>query len=229
MAVGDHPVVGAIQGDAKAISVAVAPDGSTAATGHIDKTVRLWDLKGKKESGRITDYPGGVNALAFNHDGKSLATGIEYRTASGYLRMVNVAKKQAAQPVRTDGAVMSLAFAPDDTRLAYGTWGKAIEVPGIAALNVGGNAIGQQGSRAVQPAFAEIEEALVPALIMERHGDGSATVFVPSSPTPTVGSLYVLPARRVHPIDVPIAKFMNCLSGWGLGTKDLLSAMRRET
>jgi len=38
-----------------------------------------------------------------------------------------------------------------------------------------------------------------------------------------------LPANRVHPIDVPMAKFMNCLSGWGLGTKDLLPAMRRES
>lgn len=103
-------------------------------------------------------------------------------------------------------------------------------VPGYKLLKaVGGAALSPEADSAMQPAFAEIEDALVPALVMETHADGRATVFVPSSPTPTVGSLYVLPASRVHPIDVPLSKFMNCLSGWGLGTKDLLPAMRRET
>ncbi|MGE0120074.1 MAG: DUF502 domain-containing protein [Dongiaceae bacterium] len=103
-------------------------------------------------------------------------------------------------------------------------------VPGYNMLKaLGGRALTHGADHAMQPAFVELEEALVPAFVMERHADGGATVFVPSSPTPTVGSLYVLPASRVHPIDVPMAKFMGCLSGWGVGTKDLLPAIRRET
>ncbi len=103
-------------------------------------------------------------------------------------------------------------------------------VPGYKLLKaVGGTAMTPEGDRAVQPAFAEIEEGLVPAFVMETHADGRVTVFVPSSPTPTVGSLYVLTSNRIHPVDVPLSKFMNCLSGWGLGTKDLLPAMRRDS
>ena len=43
------------------------------------------------------------------------------------------------------------------------------------------------------PALAEIEEALVPALIVEKLEDGSYTVLVPSVPTPMAGAIYILP------------------------------------
>ena len=54
-----------------------------------------------------------------------------------------------------------------------------------------------------KPAMAEIEDALVPAFIIEEFEDGSFTVFVPSAPTPISGSVYILTPERVHPIDVP--------------------------
>jgi len=102
-------------------------------------------------------------------------------------------------------------------------------VPGYNLLKaVGGSTLGHEAERTIQPAFVELRDALVPALVMERHVDGRTTVFVPSSPAPTVGSLYVVAASKVHPIDVPIAKFMGCFSGWGAGTKDLVAAMRRD-
>jgi uncharacterized membrane protein len=102
-------------------------------------------------------------------------------------------------------------------------------VPGYNMLKaVGGGALAGQGERAMQPAFADLDDGLVPVFIMERHADGRATVFLPSSPAPTVGSLYVLAASKVHPLDVPMAKFMSCLSGWGVGTKDLLSAIKQD-
>ena len=40
-----------------------------------------------------------------------------------------------------------------------------------------------------KPAFAEIEEALVPAFIIEELADGRFTVFVPSVPTPFAGAV----------------------------------------
>src|SRR5262249_61139993 len=43
-----------------------------------------------------------------------------------------------------------------------------------------------------KPALAEIEEALVPAFIIEELEDGRFTVFVPSVPTPFAGAVYVL-------------------------------------
>jgi len=41
-------------------------------------------------------------------------------------------------------------------------------------------------------ALAEIEDALVPAFIIEELEDGRFTVFVPSVPTPFAGAVYIL-------------------------------------
>lgn len=76
-----------------------------------------------------------------------------------------------------------------------------------------------------KPALVEIEEALVPAFIIEEHEDGRYTVFVPSVPTPLAGAVYVLSRERVHPLDVPFTQAVKSVSRWGLGSKDLVAAM----
>lgn len=78
-----------------------------------------------------------------------------------------------------------------------------------------------------KPALVEIEEALVPAFIIEEFGDGRYTVFVPSIPTPLAGAVYVLTRERVHPLDVPFAQALKSISRWGSGAKDLVAAMER--
>jgi len=79
-----------------------------------------------------------------------------------------------------------------------------------------------------QPALAEIEEALVPAFIIEELADGRFTVFVPSVPTPFAGAVYVLSRERVHPLDVPFTQALTSVSRWGAGAKDLVAAMKTE-
>jgi uncharacterized membrane protein len=77
-----------------------------------------------------------------------------------------------------------------------------------------------------KPALVEIEDALVPAFIIEAHDDGRFTVFVPSVPTPFAGAVYILDATRVHPIDVPFAQAIQSISKWGSGSRDLVAAMK---
>jgi uncharacterized membrane protein len=76
-----------------------------------------------------------------------------------------------------------------------------------------------------KPALAEIEEALVPAFIIEELADGRYTVFVPSVPTPLAGAVYVLTHERVHPVSVGFAQAFKTVSRWGAGAKDLVAAM----
>src|SRR5262249_26234594 len=57
-----------------------------------------------------------------------------------------------------------------------------------------------------RPALVEIEEALVPAFIIEELEDGRFTVFVPSIPTPLAGAVYIISRERVHLLDVPFTK-----------------------
>ncbi len=80
-----------------------------------------------------------------------------------------------------------------------------------------------------KPALAEIEEALVPAFIIEELEDGRFTVFVPSVPTPFAGAVYVLTPERVHPLDVPFTQAIQSVSRWGSGSKDLVAAMKSES
>lgn len=78
-----------------------------------------------------------------------------------------------------------------------------------------------------KPALAEIEEALVPAFIIEELEDGRFTVFVPSVPTPLAGAVYILAPERVHPLDVPFTQAIKAVSRWGSGAKDLVAAMAK--
>src|SRR5215475_3623035 len=79
-----------------------------------------------------------------------------------------------------------------------------------------------------KPALAEIEEALVPAFVIEEFEDGRFTVFVPSAPAPLSGSIYILTADRVHPVDVPFTHAVKALSRWGAGSKELVEAMENR-
>ena len=87
---------------------------------------------------------------------------------------------------------------------------------------------GKTQDQAWKPALAEIEEALVPAFIIEEHEDGRFTVFVPSVPTPFAGAVYILSPDRVHPLDVPLSQAIKAVSHWGVGTRDLVAAMERK-
>ena len=78
-----------------------------------------------------------------------------------------------------------------------------------------------------KPALAEIEDALVPAFIIEELPDGRLTVFVPSVPTPLAGAVYILNRARVHPLNVPFTQAVKSISRWGSGSKDLVAAMAK--
>jgi len=86
---------------------------------------------------------------------------------------------------------------------------------------------GDSHDSAWKPALAEIEEALVPAFIIEEFEDGRYTVFVPSIPTPLAGTVYILERTRVHPLDVPLTQALQVVSQWGSGAKGLELSMAK--
>lgn len=96
------------------------------------------------------------------------------------------------------------------------------KLPGYALLKaVTGQSIGGMSDTGATPALIEMEDGLVPGLILERHNDGFVTVFVPSPPSPTSGQCYVFKAGMAHPVDVSLPKFANCIAKWGIGAQDL--------
>jgi uncharacterized membrane protein len=102
------------------------------------------------------------------------------------------------------------------------------KIPGYAVIrSLTHRIVGDEDERVWKPALAEIEEALVPAFIIEEFEDGRYTVFVPSVPTPFAGSVYILEASRVHPLEVPFTQALRVVSRWGSGAKDLVTASDR--
>lgn len=119
------------------------------------------------------------------------------------------------------------------TRAGLGVWNRVEKsfferLPGYSLIrSLTQRMAGEDREAAWKPALAEVEEALVPAFIIEEL-DGRFTVFVPSIPTPLAGAVYILTAERVHPLDVPFTQAIKTISRWGSGSKDLVVAMERK-
>ena len=103
-------------------------------------------------------------------------------------------------------------------------------IPGYALIrSLTQRLAGKDEESAWKPALVEIEEALVPAFIIEELDDGRFTVFVPSVPTPFAGAVYILAPERVHPLDVPFTQALKSISRWGAGSKELVAAMKTDS
>lgn len=79
------------------------------------------------------------------------------------------------------------------------------------------------------PAIVEFDEALVLAFIIELHDDGKYTIFVPSTPTPAVGTVYVMDSYRVNHLNVPFIEAVKCVSEFGVGFSKLMSSMQQPS
>ena len=101
------------------------------------------------------------------------------------------------------------------------------KLPGYGLLrSLTGRIAGQADEPAFAPALVEIEEALVPALIIEELEDGSYTVLVPSVPTPMAGALVLFTRERVHPVDVSFTTALKVFTKWGAGAGEFVRAMQ---
>jgi uncharacterized membrane protein len=83
--------------------------------------------------------------------------------------------------------------------------------------------VGIESGSEVKVVLAWIEESWVLAFMMERHGNGLSTVFVPSAPTPAAGAIYYLPDDRLRMLDVPVSAAVACVTRLGLGSRLLLA------
>jgi uncharacterized membrane protein len=118
-------------------------------------------------------------------------------------------------------------------RTRFGTWSTGLvedallnRVPGYLMLKtltqrLGGLDEGTLFSAALADLHRSDSRAL--AFIVEEHADGRYTLLVPNAPTPTVGTLYVLPRERVQRIAAAPAAAVHCFTQWGIGSSGLLA------
>ena len=86
--------------------------------------------------------------------------------------------------------------------------------------------LAEGGTRTMRPALAAIEDGQCPALVMDEFPDGRLLVFVPGSPAPMSGALYIFAPDRVTYLDVPLLPFMKAIASWGLGLREIVDAPR---
>jgi uncharacterized membrane protein len=104
-----------------------------------------------------------------------------------------------------------------------------VKIPGYTLLrSLTQQLAGQGGENVWKPALVELAGGVALAFIIEETGDGRYTVFIPSVPSPVVGSVYILPRERVHPANVSFAQALQALSRWGSGAKHLVAALESE-
>jgi len=67
--------IGLLESDGSLTSLAFSPDGSLIANGSRDKTIKLWDVKSRKEIGTLKGHNWFVTSVTFSPDGSILASG----------------------------------------------------------------------------------------------------------------------------------------------------------
>ena len=108
--------------------MAFSPDHARLASAARDRTVRLWDVKGRKHIRTWTLAGQMAGALAFSPDGKYLAAG----DAEGGVRLFDVETGAELSSGRVDGGIIfRLQFSPDGRKLLAAA-GKA----GLAAWSL---------------------------------------------------------------------------------------------
>ncbi len=60
--------------------------------------------------------------------------------------------------------------------------------------------------------------------IVEDYGGELLTVFQPSCPSPTVGTVQLVERKRVRRLDIKLLEVSKVLSQWGVGFQDVLNA-----
>ncbi|BAY45088.1 protein kinase [Scytonema sp. HK-05] len=106
-------------------SIAIHPDGNILASGHDNKTIKLWDLNSKKQAYTFAGHCQAVKSVAFSPDGKILATASDDKT----IKLWNL---NTLEEIRTlfghAHGVKSVAFSPDGELLASGSWDKTVKL-----------------------------------------------------------------------------------------------------
>lgn len=111
---GDYPC---------AFSAAVTADGATVATGHLDGSIRLWDLAAGKQTKKLEGHAQRVWSLAFSPDGTRLVSGggrwDQNDVVPGELRVWDTATWKAVHEFAAhEDLVFQVAVAPDGKTFA---------------------------------------------------------------------------------------------------------------
>jgi uncharacterized membrane protein len=132
------------------------------------------------------------------------------------------------------GVVLAVCFGAGILlKTALGRWiGGVVErkllqrIPGYTLFRTLSRRLGGQDGEEMAAAIARLDDHELLGFVMERLPDGRCVLFVPSTPTPAVGSLMIVEGDRVRLLGVPMKDAISCFTRWGAGASGLLSRPR---
>ncbi len=95
-------------------------------------------------------------------------------------------------------------------------------IPGFSILKdyITGNL--NQNTSHIKPCLATLDDAWLFAFIVEEHESGMLSVFIPSAPSITSGSLYFLTEQQVKRLNMSNREAAKCIIQYGSGAKAFL-------
>ena len=87
-----------------------------------------------------------------------------------------------------------------------------------------------ESGKEYQPALISLYQpgASVLGFVMEKNPDDTMTVFVPSTPALTVGSIHIVSSELVTLLDASHLETANCITDWGIGAHNVATTARPE-
>lgn len=112
-------------------------------------------------------------------------------------------------------------------RIVSGLEGTVLsKLPGYKYLKQAGTSVLGLGETAEHPVvLAQLGDAWRIGVQTDSIGDGYVAVFLPNSPNPMSGSVFLIAADHVRPADVPLATAIASLRRSGIGSGALLSTL----
>lgn len=106
-------------------TVDVSPDGSQAASGSVDETIRLWDLSTGRECGKFEGHEDAVNCVVFSPSGNQILSGSSDKT----VRLWDIdSGNEIRKFIGHTNLVTCVAFAPVGSRIASSGYDGVIRI-----------------------------------------------------------------------------------------------------
>ncbi|HEY1907867.1 MAG TPA: DUF502 domain-containing protein [Myxococcaceae bacterium] len=100
------------------------------------------------------------------------------------------------------------------------------KIPGYSMVRSATRSLLGDRPGGLELALVEMEEGLVVGVVVERHDVGWVTVFIPSTPAPASGAVFLFPAHRLHPVDTHFRVGLKATARYGRGAGALLAGLK---
>ncbi|WP_437972044.1 pentapeptide repeat-containing protein [Sorangium sp. So ce260] len=130
LAVAAPPIPSIIEGctespASQCMAIAFSPDGGLIASGHTDRSLRIWEARSGKQIRALPGHDDELRTVAFSPDGMTLASGGKDQT----LRLWDVSSGRVLHVLRHhEGTVRSVAFASNGMFLASASMDRRLRI-----------------------------------------------------------------------------------------------------